>query len=443
MGIEIELPNNWNPREDQMAFFRYMQSGGKRAVIVAHRRWGKDDCALHYTATEIMQRIGNYWHMLPKYEQARKAIWTAINPKTGKKRIDEAFPEEIRKKVLENEMRIEFKNGSTWQLVGSDNFNQYVGTTPCGICISEYSISNPLAWAYIAPIVEQNSGWVIFIYTPRGNNHGKTLFLKALNDPAWYGQLITAKDSPVFTELQLENIKKDYCEIWGGELGEALFNQEYFCSFESAQLGAYYAKQLAAAREENRIGPVPYDKRFPVFTAWDLGIDDSTTIWFFQSIGHCFYFVDYYESVGQGLAHYAKVLKDRPYIYGDHFLPHDADHRKLSETAETPKEVLERLGVKPIRIVERARDSQAVLHGIEAGRNILTKCYFDNIRCNQGLIALESYHATYDDIKKKLSNAPLHDWSSHAADGFRTFAVGFKTQTKALTAEEFYKSRGL
>ena len=146
--MEITIPNNnWKPRPDQMPLWSYLENGGKRAVEVAHRRWGKDDIGLHFTATQIAEIPGNYWHMLPLYSQARKVIWSAVNPKTGLKRIDEAFPLEFRTVTRNQEMNIEFRNGSTWQLVGSDNYNSLVGSPPRGLVMSEWALSNPLAWA--------------------------------------------------------------------------------------------------------------------------------------------------------------------------------------------------------------------------------------------------------------------------------------------------------
>ncbi|MCP4988352.1 MAG: hypothetical protein GY928_20570 [Colwellia sp.] len=434
--INIQLPNNWTARKDQLPLLKYLWSGGKRAVVVAHRRWGKDDCALHFTATAAMERIGNYWHMLPKYEQARKAIWTSVNPRTGMKRIDEAFPLEIRKKTLDHEMKIEFINGSTWQLVGSDNYDQYVGSNPIGITDSEYSISNPMAIAYIMPILEENGGWILFIYTARGNNHGKTMYLKAKTDDDWLSMLVTADDSPVFSKAQLKSIKQEYIQLFGPELGEALFLQEYYCSFEGAQLGAYFSKQLAIARREDRITKVPYDTRFKVYLFFDLGVDDSTTIWFIQPIGPRFHVIDYYESMGEGMGHYAKVVKEKPYIYGDGYMPHDGDHRKLGETAETPKEIFERLTGINIEIVARPNDTMAVLRGIQAARDVISRCYFDEKACQQGIFALESYKAEYDSDKKKLSNAPKHDWASHGADAFRTFAVGYVPPVKVKSVTD-------
>jgi len=437
--MEIELPYNWNPRKDQMPFFKYMQNGGKRAVVVAHRRWGKDDVSLHYTATALMQRVGNYWHMLPKYEQARKVIWSAVNPFTSKKRIDEAFPLEIRKRTLENEMKIEFKNGSVWQLVGSDNYNQYVGSAPIGIVMSEYSISNPMAWAYISPILEQNGGWAIFIYTPRGNNHGKKLYDMAKINDEWFAGLITAEQSSVFSAKQLQNRKTEYFDLFGEEHGTALFEQEYLCSFMSAQLGAYYGKQIKLAKDDGRIGSVPYQPQMEVNTYWDLGMDDSMSIWFIQHIGKCHHVIDYYSSSGMGLEHYAKELKKRGYNYGCHYMPHDAAVREMSsgEVAKTRKEIAEDLGIRPIEIVKCARNMDIIINvHIPAVRNVLATCYFDDVKCWHGIAGLEAYHAEYDEAKKILSNRPAHDINSHPADSFRTFAIGYAVPIKAKTAEE-------
>ncbi|MFZ5990138.1 MAG: hypothetical protein ACOYWZ_23840, partial [Bacillota bacterium] len=182
----IILPNNWIPRKDQLELWNFLDLGGKRAVMVAHRRWGKDDVALHFTATQAVTRVGNYWHMLPEYNQARKVVWNAVNPRTNQLRIDDAFPKDIRAKTREQEMSITFKNGSVWQLVGSDNYDALVGSPPIGIVFSEWALANPMAWAYLSPILEENKGWALFIYTSRGNNHGKTLYDFARTKDDWF-----------------------------------------------------------------------------------------------------------------------------------------------------------------------------------------------------------------------------------------------------------------
>lgn len=430
----VTIPNNWIPRADQRPLWDYLETGGRRAVQVAHRRWGKDDVALHFTATQLMEQPGVYWHMLPQYNQGRKVLWDAINPRTGMKRIDEAFPPEIRKKQNDNEMKIETRTGSLWQVVGSDNYDSYVGSPPRGIVLSEWAISKPMAWAYLAPILEENGGWALFIYTSRGNNHGKSTYELALETDGWFAQRLPATETPVFTPDQLSGIRTEYMRIYGPELGEALFEQEYLCSWEGAIFGAYFAKQMRDARQEGRICKVPWQPAIEVYTFWDLGIDDSMAIWFMQQAGQAFNFIDYYEATGYGFEHYAKVLKDKPYVYADHRMPHDARARELSsgEVAKTRVEVAEDLGIKPIKVCNRARNVDVIINvHIPAVRNMLARCYFDEEKCRGGIQALENYRAEYDEDKKKLTNRPLHDWASHGSDAFRTFAMSWEgTQNK-------------
>jgi len=426
--IRFQIPHNWKPRPDQLTLWEYLERGGTRAVEVAHRRWGKDEIALHYTAQAAMQRVGNYWHMLPLAVQCRKAIWEAVNPKTGKKRIDEAFPAEIRTKTRDNDMFIEFFNGATWQLVGSDNYNSLVGSPPIGIVFSEYALSNPQSWAYLSPILEQNDGWAVFISTSRGNNHLKQLYGFARTEDGWFAELLTADQTPVFSKARLESIRREMAATFGEEMGEALFLQEYYCSFEGAQIGSYFGKQMAEARRQGRITKVPHQPALEVDTFWDLGVDDSMSIWFIQHTGKAHHVIDYYESSGYGLEHYAKILKSKPYTYGNHYMPHDAQAREMTNSviALSRKEVAESLGVKPIQIVKRAHNMDVIIQvHIPAARNIIPLCWFDEKNCSQGISALEAYRAEYDEEKKKLSNRPLHDWSSHGSSAFITFAVGY------------------
>ena len=180
----ISLPFNWTPREYQGSVWKFLEHGGKRANLVWHRRAGKDDLAMHWTSVSAMMRHGVYWHMLPQSEQGRKAIWRAVDAHKGQRRIDLAFPEEIRKQTRDQEMNIEFVNGSIWQLVGSDNFNALVGSPPVGIVFSEWALADPQAWSFLSPILEENDGWALFVTTPRGPNHAKKLFDYARTHPS-------------------------------------------------------------------------------------------------------------------------------------------------------------------------------------------------------------------------------------------------------------------
>lgn len=400
---------------------------------LAHRRWGKDEVALRWASVAMHKRSGNYWHMLPQYAQCRKAVWEAINPRTGKYRIDEAFPLPIRASTRNTDMVIQAKFGSQWQLVGSDNFNSIVGSPPVGVTFSEWALANPLAWAYIQPILEENGGWALFITSSRGNNHATRTYTAGKTDPTWFAEILRADQSGVFTPEQLERIESELVVQFGPELGRTIFQQEYMCSFEGATLGAYYSKQMEAARREGRITKVPHRPGLEVFTAWDLGVDDSTSIWFIQPVGQSFNVIDYYENTGFGLEHYARIIREghrANYLYGGHFMPHDATSREISgpgEIARGVDEQAEDLGIRPISIVRRAKNIDIIMKvHIPAVRNLLPLCSFDEEHCATGISALENYHSEFDEKSKVLGPRPVHDWSSHGSDAMRTFAVGYE-----------------
>jgi phage terminase large subunit len=427
----IKLPNGWKPRPDQIDLFNAIKPGG-RAVMVAHRRWGKDDIALHATACNAMQRPGNYWHCLPEYSMSRKAIWEAVNPRSGKRRIDEAFPDEIRSSVRSQDMMIKFKNGSTWQLIGSDNYNSLVGSPPVGIIFSEYALANPSAWGYMRPILAENNGYAGFISTPRGKNHLHDLYKYGITDPAWFAQIVTAATSGVFTAEQLAQEHAELIAEMGPEEGEAFFRQEYYCSFEGAVCGSYYSAIMEIAEQDGHCCNVPYDPNIPVITAWDLGVGDATGIWFLQLVGAEVRVIDYYEASGEGLQYYAKYLASKPYVYSEHIMPHDIRVRELG-SGKSRLETAEGLGIKPITICP----SLPVDDGIQAVRSILPRCYFDKKKTSQGYEALKSYRKEYDDKRKEYKAKPYHDWTSHASDAFRMFAVGHKAKPKVVPVSNF------
>jgi phage terminase large subunit len=415
---EITLPNNWTPRPYQYGLWQYLENGGKRAVAVCHRRWGKDDLALHWTAVAAHQKVGTYWHLLPEYAQARKAIWDAVNPHTGLRRIDEAFPKEARASTNEQGMFIRFRNGSTWQVVGSDSYNSLVGSPPVGLVFSEWALADPSAWAYLRPILLENGGWSLFIYTSRGKNHGHKTWKLSQVEPGWYGVRQTAADTGVFTADQLASELREFKSEYGEEDGEALFEQEYFCSFEAAVIGSYYGRLLARLEKDQRITAVPYNPEFSVYTSWDLGIDDSTAVWFAQIVGREVRIIDYLEARGRSLLDVAKEVKAKQYLYEEHYMPHDVDTREMT-TAKTRKESLEEVGLSPIR----AGSKLPVADGINAVRNLLPRCVFDEVKCEKGLAALRQYRTEWDEKNKTPRKVPLHDWSSHGADSFRELAV--------------------
>lgn len=427
----IQLPaNGWQPRGYQMKSWKAWEDGCKRSLLVWHRRAGKDEIELHKHAVAAHERIGTYWHMLPEYAQARKAIWEAVNPHTGKRRIDEAFPHELRATTRDDQMFIRFKSGSTWQLVGSDNFSNLVGTPPIGLTFSEWARANPSAWGYLSPILLENGGWASFISTPLGRNHMKTMLDMAVKSPDWFTEVLTVKDTGAISLELVETQRKEYHSIYGIDHGDALIEQEYFCSFEAAILGAYYGRELVLAKEQNRIGLYPVDPDAPVHTAWDLGVGDLNPIWFWQAVGPDIRVVDYYSSSGYAISHYADVIKNKAaaggYERGTDYVPHDAKQRSITSTGADGKakqrlEVMIECGLKPVRIPASSVDD-----GISAVRQILHRCHFNEATTEDGLEALRQYRAEWDDEKKIFKTTPLHNWASHGADGFRTLAMAYK-----------------
>ena len=422
---EILLPaGGWLPRPYQRGLWGYLEAGGRRAAAVWHRRAGKDDVALHWAAVASAEKVGTYWHMLPEAAQARKAIWEAVDPHTGRRRIDQAFPAEIRATTREQEMFIRFKNGSTWQVVGSDNFNSLVGSPPVGIVASEYSISNPSAWAYLRPILEENGGWFIAIYTPRGRNHGHSLLQLAQSRNDWFAEQLPATATGVFDEAQLLRIRAEYEVEWGVDQGQALFNQEYMCSFDAAIIGAYFAGEFSRIDAEGRITTVPVDSRMAVYTGWDLGQDDLTAIVFAQvSRTGEWRVIDYYESSGAGPDHYAKVLREKGYDYAGHYMPHDVEQQHFG-MSNTRRGMFSSLGLRNIHTVPSPKG--AVAERINATRTVLRRCVFDASRTNRLTEALRTYRRDWDDKSKTWRQTPVHDWTSHPADAFGTLAQGLR-----------------
>lgn len=394
---------------------------------------------LHHTACAMHERVGNYWYMLPEYSQARKSMWDAINPHTGKRRIDEAFPQEIRKKYSEHEMMIQSGNGSTFQLVGSDNFNSLVGSPPVGLVFSEYALSNPSAWSYLEPILMENGGWAGFNSTPRGNNHFKNLCKYAESSPNWFYEALTARETGVFTEEQLLEILAGLQSIHGDDYGKSLWLQEYFVSFDAAIPGSIWGDCVDKAQRQGRIGEVPWTEGVPVSTGWDLGHTDSTAIWFYQFVGNEIHVIDYYEANLKDIPYYADVLRGRPaaedsvdvkklkertvnYKYGTHWLPHDARARTQAAGGKSIQQQMMDQNIGRVVIAKRLDH----VDGIQAARATFPYCRFSEKNCSQGLEVLRNYHYEWDEENRVFSNTPKHDWASHGSSAFRTLSLSWK-----------------
>ena len=419
---EVTIPFNFIQREYQKPFWlRAQDEPVKRAVCVWHRRAGKDKTFLNAILLQAIRRVGVYYYVFPEFNQGRKALWDNIDS-NGFKTMHH-IPLTIRKRTDQQQMLIELINGSIIQIIGASDMDRIVGTNPVGIVFSEYSLMSPAVVGYLLPIVNENKGFMWFNFTPRGDNHARTLWEQAQRNPDWFSQMVTVDDSKAIGKEELEEIKQEYVALYGDE---KLYNQEMLCSFDEAVQGSYYGDLLKQAELGGRTGnPVPYRPEIPVNTYWDLGIGDATAIWFVQFDGSKVHIIDYMEANNKGLDYYVKELQRKEYIYGDHYAPHDIKIREYGSglsRIETAKGLGINFKITPKLSIE---------DGINAARILLARCYFDeNEAVKLGLSCLKNYHRKYNEETRVYDNKPLHDWSSNGADAFRYLAVAAKKQAQ-------------
>lgn len=406
-----------------------MDSGMKRAVLVWHRRAGKDKLTFNFTVKEAMARVGVYYYFFPTYNQGRKVIWDGID-KDGFKFMHHIPKEIIKGDPNSTEMKVTLTNGSIIQVVGSDNIDSIVGTNPVGCVFSEYPLQDPRGWEFVRPILRENGGWAVFDYTPRGKNHGYELYDIARNNKDWFCSLLTVNDTfGKGSNVGPEAIQEER----ESGMSENLIQQEYFCSFDAAVEHAVFGEQVFKCREEGRVTRVPYQQGIPVDTYWDIG-RDGTAIWFVQPLRNEIRVIDAFDSYQSDLATDLKELSNRPYIYGTHHLPHDGDYKDY-KTGKTPKEIAGSLGFN-VEIVPRIdKGSQ-----IKASRLLFNRCWFDEEKTKRGFDALSSWHFGWDTKLRVMSALPVHDWASHFGDAFCQLGVSHEDEI-TWKKEEKYQSK--
>ena len=424
--MNITMPYLWTPRDYQLEAWNALEAGVSRACLIWHRRAGKDAVGLNWCATQAVQKPGLYWHMLPTYKQGRKIVWEG-KAKNGRDFLS-AFPKELVTRMRDDEMTLWLEGGSVFQVVGTDDIDKLVGANPRGVVLSEYSLHDPAAWDYVRPILAENGGWALFLYTPRGRNHGYSLYESALRNHidkggSWFAQILTVDDTKAIPQAAID-------EDRSSGMPEELISQEYYCSFNAAMVGAYFGEQLSYLDKNRRLTSVPWSPEHVVVTGWDLGVGDSTVIWFAQQVGYELRLIDFYENHGKGIEHYIGVVRDKPYVYDEHIVPHDAAQRTVG-TGKSTLEVARELGVRMRVAPKLSKEDQ-----IQAARTLLPRCVFDSEKCNRGIDALRSYRKQFDRDRNVYRDRPNHDWASDAADAFQTLAVGLRKPQKKVDATE-------
>lgn len=396
--------SQYQPRDP---FRRFHIRKQRWSAMVCHRRAGKTVACvadLVLDAKFTKKQDARFAYVAPQFNQAKDVAWMYV------KRLTADIPGV---ELNESELRADFPNGARVRLYGADNPDRLRGLYLDGCILDEFADMRPSVWgAIVRPMLMDRRGWAAFIGTPKGRNSFFEVYDRAKNDPDWFALLLRASESGLINQEEIEAARK--------ELTPEQFEQELECSFEAAITGAYWGKELAQAERDGRIADVPYEPELPVHVSWDLGIGDSTALWFWQIVGSEIRVIDAYENHGYGLPHYASVLASKGYRYGYDWVPHDAKVKELG-TGRTRVETLISLGRKP-----RLVPNHKVMDGINAVRMLLPRMWFDEAKCADGLEACRQYQAEFDEKLRTFKDNPRHDWCSHFADSLRYLAMAYR-----------------
>ena len=389
--------------------FRDLFESPKRwGIIVAHRRAGKTVACIQRLIVRALtegKADGRYAYIAPFREQAKTVAWGYL------KQYAYGVVKDPANDLRESDLQVRLINGSTVRLFGSDNPNAIRGMYLDGVVLDEYADMRSSLWGeVIRPALSDRQGWAVFIGTPRGRNAFWDIYEEALKDPEWFSLTLKASETKLLPESELDSARKT--------MTENQYEQEYECSFDAAIIGAVYAKELKLHKD--KVISLPYDGSTLVHTAWDIGIGDPTSIWFYQLVGHEVRLIDFFEDSSEAAPYYASILKSKGYRYDTAWLPHDA-FNKQSATGLSFAEALRDTGLK-VEMVQKL----PLADGVNAAKMLFPRCYFDAKKCQAGLEALQGYHWDYNDRMDQIKSTPVHDWTSHAADAFRYMALAVK-----------------
>lgn len=417
--IEID----YCPRPQQLAIHEGLEAH-RFGAVVAHRRMGKSVAAVnHLIKGAVICRLERprFAYIAPTYTMAKSICFDYLTHYSG------PIPG---CKVSISELSVTYPNGGQVRLFGADNPDSLRGMYFDGVVFDEFGLQPPKIFSeVIRPALSDRQGWALFLGTPAGKNQFYEVVQQAKSDPTWFFAEFKASQTGIIAPEELAAARKD--------MTADEYAQEYECSFEAAVKGAIYAAELDHARTAQRICAVPMDPVLPVDTDWDLGVGDSTAIWFSQSLrsGEV-RLIDYYEASGEGLPHYAQVLTNKGYTYGQHWAPHDIAVRELG----SGRSRLETAGSLGIRF--NICPNIPIEDGIHAARMLFPRCYFDAQKCKPGLEALQHYRRDYNTRLNEFKPTPVHDWSEHGASAFRYLAVRHQTPKADAPKTRPYRPSG-
>ena len=413
--MQITIP--YTPRKFQNYLHQRIR-GYRWSVLVCHRRFGKTVCMInHLLMAALTSKVSNprYAYIAPTFKQAKSIAWDYIKQFTHK------IPGV---KFNETELRVDLPNKARITLLGSENCDGLRGIYLDGCVIDEYAnVNDRLFPEIIRPALSDRKGFCIFIGTPQGmNNNFYELFQHAKGADDWFYFKAKASETKVVDQDELTKAKE--------VMGENKFKQEFECDWIANIEGSIYGKTLAKMENQRQITRVPYDPSLPVNTAWDLGVSDHSAIIFFQQLGRSINIIDYHEERGQGMPHFIELVKNKEYIYKDHFAPHDIEVTDFSN-GKTRREVAYQLGIR-FKVVPKL----PLEDGIHATTMTLPRCWIDVDHCKKLIDALRHYHRKYLDKNRMFRSKPVHDWSSHACDALRYMSIGLTEISNRQTAPQ-------
>ena len=399
-------------------------------LYIAARRAGKDIMFWNLAIRQCLKRTCLVFYVLPTYSQGRKAIWDAIAI-DGTKFL-EYVPPEVVAAINQAEMKIRFINGSILQVIGGDTYDtSLVGTNPYAVILSEYSLMPPDIFSFIRPILAANGGWCAIVGTPRGKNH-MWQFYKIVKDlPEW--KVFIHKAS------EIHHIPANILAQEKSQMDEGLYLQEYECSFERGISGSFYGTHLDNLRLKNQICHVPYDPGLLVYTSFDIGVNDPTTIIFWQQVdgGNSIRIIDCYSNNNLGLDHYIHIINSKSYNYGGHYAPHDIKVREFGGGAITRYEKARQLGLT-FKLIEQV----PLLDGIENVWTHFSKFWIDSEKCRSLIDALENYRKDWDETHQIFLPKPApRQWASHYADSLRYLCLAIHRTKKGMTSEDYERKK--
>ena len=413
------------PYKAREAFLDFHKREQRWAVLVCHRRAGKTVA----TIADIIRRAvtekkenARYAYIAPYYAQAKNIAWDYLL----------RFAEPSIVKANQSELWVELVNGAKIRLFGADNPDALRGLYLDGVVLDEYADMKPRLWGEIVrPLLTDRQGWATFIGTPKGHNAFYDIYNEGQKNPNWYVKTLRADQSGLLPEAELLDAQ--------ATMSDNQYEQEFLCSFEAAILGAYYGQEMRRLTDLDRITTVDYDPMFPCHTAWDLGFNDSTAIWWFQVVYGEIRVLDHHSSNGQAIPYYTGLLAQKEdefgYKYGYHYLPHDARAKTLASGGKSIiEQISAKIDIKHLKIVPNL----SIQDGIQATRLALTRAWFDN-RCEEGIECLRQYQREWDDDKKCFRDRPKHDFTSHSADSFRYLSLVWKDEDSPILKDNRIK----